>query len=131
MPAYGCSGCYGMPVAPAVIIPAVEAPMAEPAPATTTEQKTTANITIELPAQARLIVDGQPTESTGSVRQFHTPALPAGQAFFYEMKAELVINGETVVEDLKVIVHAGEHVVKSFETLMAAEKATPRTIAAK
>jgi hypothetical protein len=62
------------PMAP-VVMPAAPAPA--PTPATSPEKKTSANITIEVPAGATLYVDGQATQTTGTVRQFHTPELPA------------------------------------------------------
>lgn len=140
---YG-GGCYGgcigaIPVAPAgpVTIYGADqavpiAPAPTPAPTTPApEKKTSANITLELPAAATLYVDGQPTQTTGGVRQFHTPELPAGEAFFYDMKAEVVVDGRTVTEELRVVVHAGDVLSKSFGKLIAAAKGDEKKVAAK
>jgi uncharacterized protein (TIGR03000 family) len=118
------------PAAP-VVMPPAPAPTPAPMPSTTPEKKASANITIEVPAGATLYVDGQATQATGAVRQFHTPELPADQAFFYDMKAELVVNGQTVVEEIKVVVTGGESVTKSFGKLIAAATGDGKAVAAK
>jgi uncharacterized protein (TIGR03000 family) len=51
---------------------------AEPRPAT---------MVIVLPADAVLEIDGAPTKSTGYVRTFQSPPLPAGEKFTYTIKA--------------------------------------------
>src|SRR5262249_32665187 len=66
-----------------------------------------ARITVHLPADARLTVDGEPTTSTSAVREFVSPALPAGQAFRYTLQAEFTRNGKAVVVKKDVIVKAG------------------------
>jgi uncharacterized protein (TIGR03000 family) len=107
-------------------------PSPSPAPAAPADgKKTTANITIDLPAGAALSVDGQPVMSAGAVRRFHTPELPAGQSFFYDMKAELLIGGQTVTEELRVVVHAGDAVTASFGKLLAAAAGTDKAVATK
>lgn len=127
----GCVG-YAPVVMPAAPVPTTPAPMpTTPAPTTTPEKKTSANITIELPADAALTVDGEPTRTTGTVRLFHTPELQAGQAYYYDMKAEVVVDGRTVVEEMRVVVTGGEQVTKSFGKLIAAAKGDAKTVAAK
>lgn len=119
-------GVVTMPPA-ATIVPATP-PAATPDPkdgksSSTTVEKpasSAARLTIELPATAKLIVDGKPTRGDGPTRQFHTPALPAGQAFFYEMRAEMEIDGKVEVEEKRVVVRAGEALTESFAKLAAA-----------
>jgi uncharacterized protein (TIGR03000 family) len=41
---------------------------------------------LEVPANAQVFVDGQPTKSTSAVRHFYTPQLDAGQDYFYDVK---------------------------------------------
>jgi uncharacterized protein (TIGR03000 family) len=79
-----------------------------------------ANLKFQLPADAKLYVDGRLTSGTGSERSFFTPPLEAGQKFFYEVKAELLVNGEMVSEEKRVIVSAGAAVVETFPKLTAA-----------
>jgi len=149
-PMYYHQGCYGSLVpygtyyggAAPVAAPVIMEPAPAPAPATTPapmtppagdkdNKKSTANIIIELPANATLYVDGQPTGTTGALRNFHTPELPAGQAFYYEMKAEVVVGGQTVTEELRVVVHAGDELNKSFGKLIAAAAGAEKKVAAK
>ena len=56
--------------------------------------------------------------------------LYAGKKFFYEVKAELVVDGKTVVEEKKVIVEAGASITESFAKLTAAV-AKPDSVAGK
>lgn len=44
---------------------------------------------VKLPENATLYIDGRKNEKTGSVREFTTPVLPAGQEFQYEVKVEV------------------------------------------
>jgi uncharacterized protein (TIGR03000 family) len=55
-------------------------------------QSAPARLSVSLPAEARLTIDGVATRSTGSARTFVTPTLPAGKNFSYTLGA--VINGK-------------------------------------
>ena len=88
---------------------------------------TVANLSIELPATAKLFVDGQLISGSGEKRQFHTPALPKGQAYFYDVKAEIDVNGKTEVEEKRVVLKAGDELKESFPKLFAALKANGTT----
>ena len=83
-------------------------------------------LTVEVPAGAKLYVDGRLTNGDGSARKFHTPALPAGKSFFYELKAEVEIAGRTEIEEKRVIVRAGDTLAESFPRLIAAAKSADR-----
>jgi uncharacterized protein (TIGR03000 family) len=146
----GCTGCYGggVSLAPVVGGPAVVGygpavsytdpiavygrvtninpipvvvqegpkPMAEP-------KKLGASIKFQLPEAAKLYVDGKLTLITGAERAFTTPPLEVGEKFFYDVKAELVVDGKPVVEAKRVVVEAGADLTESFPTLIAAAKA--------
>ena len=86
------------------------------------EDKAAASLSVELPAAAKLYVDGHLIAGTGEARQFHTPELPRGQAFFYEVKAEVEVNGKVEVESKRVVVKAGESLRESFPKLLASVK---------
>ena len=91
-----------------------------------------ANISIEMPANAKVFVDGQFISGSGEKRQFHTPALPKGQAYFYDVKAEIEVNGKTEVEEKRVVLKAGDELKESFPKLFAAIRASGTTsVAAK
>ena len=94
-------------------------------PAGSDDKPTGANLKFKVPADTKLYVDGKLTPGSGTERAFYTPPLEAGKKFFYEVKAELVVDGKTVTEEKKVIVEAGANLTESFAKLTAAaENAT-------
>lgn len=131
LPAYGMYniGGGGVIVAPAGVAPAVTTPATPVPPAIT--PKTSANIKFVLPADAKLYVDGRLTNGAGEERPFYTPSLTPGRKFYYEAKAEMVINGETIVEEKRVIVQAGDDLNESFPKLIAAAAKKPEAVATK
>ncbi len=132
----GCAGYYyqGGTMAPLMGAPVTAAPAVgysavTPAPAV--ESKTSAFLKFTLPAAAKLTVDGRPTAGEGTERSFYTPSLEPGRRFFYEVKAEMVVNGATVTEEKRVVVEAGADLRESFPKLLAAAAAKPDAVAAK
>jgi uncharacterized protein (TIGR03000 family) len=111
---------------PVMTIPV--APMTKPM--SSDSQPMGANLKFQVPADAKLFVDGKLAPGTGTERTFYTPPLAKGQKFFYEVKAEVVVAGKTVTEEKKVIVEAGANLTETFPKLVAAiEK--PDSIAGK
>jgi uncharacterized protein (TIGR03000 family) len=121
---YGCSGgmvvgCAGGPVTGAPVtgtgedktkeMPKGGEPIGEPKE----EEKkgvsmaAPGTIIVNLPADARLTVDGVPTSSTSSIRAFATPVLQPGHAYSYTLRAEVTRNGQTVQVERTVPVAAG------------------------
>jgi uncharacterized protein (TIGR03000 family) len=90
-----------------------------------------ANLKFQVPADAKLYVDGKLAPGTGTERAFYTPPLAQGQKFFYDVKAEVVVNGKTVTEEKKVIVEAGVNLTETFPKLIAAIKKPNTAIAGK
>src|SRR5439155_15670339 len=76
-----------------------------PAPATDV-----ARITVRLPAEARLYIDGTLCPLTSDTRTFNTPALESGRRYFYTMRMEVNRDGQPVRESRRVIVAPGERV---------------------
>lgn len=66
-----------------------------------------ATIIVNLPAEARLTVDGQPTTSTSSRRIFMSPPLANGSEYYYTINAEIMRNGQPVTVTRRVPVTAG------------------------
>jgi uncharacterized protein (TIGR03000 family) len=59
-----------------------------------------ARITVKLPADAKLFVDGRATKQTGAVREFVTPpTLVAGLSYQYKLRAEWPQDGQTVTRE--------------------------------
>lgn len=71
-------------------------------------------VTVNLPAKAKLFVDGVPAAIEGGTRTFRTPELAKGKAFTYEFRAEIEKDGTTEVLNQTVTFTAGEAVTVDF-----------------
>jgi uncharacterized protein (TIGR03000 family) len=67
-----------------------------------------ATIVVDLPAEAKLLIDNEATTSTGSSRVFTSPTLNPGKEYHYTLKAEIVRDGKTVKAEKVIAVKAGE-----------------------
>ena len=67
-----------------------------------------ASIKVNLPADAVLTIDGQPTTNTSAERLFTTPPLDPMGVFSYSVRVEFVENGQRRVETQVVPVRAGQ-----------------------
>jgi uncharacterized protein (TIGR03000 family) len=131
---YGyCSGmCYGgycmggfTNYAPAVNAPAPtrpEKPEVVPPPkgkpkVDETSLNNQARLIVEVPADAKLLIDGTPMKSNSRV--FRTPKLDPKLSYYYDVTAEVVRDGKTVSSTKRVIVRAGEEVHTAFADLPA------------
>jgi uncharacterized protein (TIGR03000 family) len=85
-----------------------------------------ANLIVKLPADAKFYVDGALTKGEGTTRNFHTPELPHGKTFFYDLKAEVTVEGKLIVENKRVLVRGGEDINESFPKLLAAAKSSSK-----
>jgi uncharacterized protein (TIGR03000 family) len=92
-----------------------------PAPADATPEGSTwinggsnATISVSLPADAKVFVNGLATTSTGVNRQFVSRGLQAGARYNYEVRAEIVRDGQPVVETKSVELVAGRSANLSF-----------------
>jgi uncharacterized protein (TIGR03000 family) len=79
-----------------------------------------ATIVVNLPADAKLTFDDQPTVSTSARRVFVTPALENGKDCYYTLKGEVIRNGQVRFFTQKVIVRAGQETQVKLEELSAA-----------
>jgi uncharacterized protein (TIGR03000 family) len=66
-----------------------------------------ATIIINLPAEARLTVDGEATTSTSGRRVFLSPPLAQGSEYYYTINAEIMRNGQPVAVTRRVPVTPG------------------------
>ncbi len=92
------------------------------APPSTASGELPAHLAVELPANAKLYVDGTLIRGEGDVRHFHTPDLTQGKAFYYELRAEYTVAGKVEVEEKKVVVRAGDRLSEAFPKLLALAK---------
>lgn len=88
---------------------------------------TPATIVVELPADAKVSINGQATTSTSSVRTFVTPELAPAKKFTYSLTAEIVRDGQTLSTTETVAVSAG----KETRLILNADKFTANTSAQK
>ncbi|MGF1578921.1 MAG: TIGR03000 domain-containing protein [Gemmataceae bacterium] len=76
--------------------------------------KAEATIIVNLPADAKLTVDGVVTKSKTARRRLVTPSLPTSRTFHYTMQAEIVRDGKPVTQQQKVTVRGGEQTTVNF-----------------
>jgi uncharacterized protein (TIGR03000 family) len=81
---------------------------------------------VSLPADAKLFVNGSPTSSTGTSRQFISKGLKAGLKYPYEVKAVVDINGQEVVKTKQVSLQAGSSARLAFDFTPVATELTIR-----
>jgi uncharacterized protein (TIGR03000 family) len=116
MPTYG----YAVPAGPSA------PPAAEPRtpgkgevtpPPKENLEQARARITIDVPEDAKLYIDGQLTKATSTRRTFQTPNLKAGSLYFYDVRVEIVRNGKVVSDSQRVILRPGEEATATFASL--------------
>ncbi len=122
-------GCYGSPVMshPAPVISHPGTPVGPPVDGKKIEklnkppvdnetvEAAPARITITVPSDARVSIDGTMTTSTETTRTFESPILQNGKSYSYTFKAEFVRDGKEVVVTREVSVKAGTDVTVSLE----------------
>jgi uncharacterized protein (TIGR03000 family) len=82
-----------------------------------------ATVTVNLPEDGKLFVDGAPYPISANQRTFNTPALRQGKDYYYELKAQVVRDGKTQTETQTITVEPGKHVQVNFKTLKAVQTA--------
>jgi uncharacterized protein (TIGR03000 family) len=131
---YGCTGCYGGSglgygggiisggygggmgaYGGGVILQGgtTTQPAGERAPAPKTKREESmlaapATIVVDLPADAKLLIDNQATTSTGTSRVFQSPTLNPGKEYQYTLTAEVVRGGKPVKAEKVITVKAGQ-----------------------
>ncbi len=65
-------------------------------------------ITVAVPADAKVTVNGHETSSEGPIRQFMSRGLKSGFTYSYLVAAETVVDGQPIVETKTVKVRAGD-----------------------
>jgi uncharacterized protein (TIGR03000 family) len=112
----GCYGCWGgyaySPYHPTVTYYASAPALATSSPAVyglaQAPDWRRAQLVVNLPADAKLTIEGMPTTQTSSRRVFTSPPLEPGTPYYYTLKAEVVRNGQRMVATRDVTVRAGQ-----------------------
>jgi uncharacterized protein (TIGR03000 family) len=77
-------------------------------PAQPKETSRPATVLVNLPADARLTFNGWTSTNKSTTRRFRTPALEPGQEYAYTLRAEIVRDGQTIVQNHEVVVRSGQ-----------------------
>jgi uncharacterized protein (TIGR03000 family) len=64
-------------------------------------------LAVQVPADARLIVNGYETKSTGTLREFASSGLKSGYRYQYAIQAQVVRNGQTITANRTVYLQGG------------------------
>jgi uncharacterized protein (TIGR03000 family) len=72
-------------------------------------------VVVSLPADAKLLANGQVTKTTSERRAFVTPELEAGKTYSYVLTMTVERDGKTVEDTRKVLVRAGQETKVNFE----------------
>ena len=83
-----------------------------------------AHVVVKLPDDARLMIDDTACPLTSARREFNTPDLNPGQAYYYTLKAEVVRDGRTKADSRRVVVEAGRTTQVEFKDLEAVQSAS-------
>jgi len=111
-----------VPQAAPVVTPARKV---EPTPAAAKEytvgvntgSQDSARITVKLPADAKLYVDGVLCPMNSDTRAFDTPKLASGQSYHYQLKADVVRDGKTTTANRRIDFEAGQSILVEFNNL--------------
>jgi uncharacterized protein (TIGR03000 family) len=63
---------------------------------------------VRVPADARLMVDGKPTQQTGTLRHFYSPPLEAGKSYHYTFEWTYLKDGKSTKDKKVIYVRAGD-----------------------
>lgn len=127
----GCYGCYGYAaVAPVGVGYVAAAPTALPAATAVAPAADRATVVVQLPADARLWVDGRQADLTSATRSFQTPALEKDRDYFYTVQADATRDGVMRSQSARVLVRAGEVSRVDFGDLRGGARVTPDAAAA-
>jgi len=79
------------------------------APTSTTQRDSRkGTLVLSVPENAKVVVNGVETRTTGSLRRYVSHGLKPGQAYRYQVKTLVEKNGEVVEESREAILRAGE-----------------------
>jgi uncharacterized protein (TIGR03000 family) len=126
---YGCFGCYGGTVVPGPVETPPPMPGGEKGTGGmgeggkgeggSTASDHRARLIVSLPEGAKLFVDGREIQNVGTRKTFRTPTLEEGATYFYEVRAEVMRDGQPAAETRRVLVRSGEVSRADFSRLGA------------
>jgi uncharacterized protein (TIGR03000 family) len=121
---YGCTGCTGYSRGGysldwlALVSPGTEkAPAPKKVGGKEALAPGNAKLIIDVPEDAKLYIDDQLMKTSSSKRTFDTPALERGHTYYYIVRAEVVMDGQSYSETKRVLVRAGDQIQARFPEL--------------
>lgn len=87
-----------------------------------------AMLTVRVPQQARIYVNGVETRSTGDLRRYVSRDLAPGYQYTYEVTAEAVVDGQPVTSTKTVQLRAGEQTELAFDLRATKQLETALTV---
>ena len=138
---YGCYGgwsCYGVPLAGhgywnecAPVAPVTPTPKANVAPKveqvplpkeekkkkTELSEETQARLSIDVPDDAKVYLDGTLMKTPVAKHVFLTPPLVPGRTYFYDLRVEVIREGQEVAATQRILVRAGQTALATFPNL--------------
>jgi uncharacterized protein (TIGR03000 family) len=85
-------------------------------------------LAVEVPEDAKIFVNGQTTKSAGERREYVSRNLEPGFTYTYEVRAEAIRDGQTVVETKKVDLKAGQTARLAFDLAPSQKLETKLTV---
>jgi uncharacterized protein (TIGR03000 family) len=85
-------------------------------------------LAVDVPADARIFVNGQATRSTGDHREYVSRNLDRGHTYSYEVRAEVIRDGRTIQETKRIDLKAGETARLAFALSPPAKVETKLTV---
>jgi len=101
------------PASPLELNPQVT-PAPSPLKTTATSAEQSGVLTVWVPFDAKVTINGQETRSTGSRRQFVSYDLKPGLSYRYVVKAQVIRNGQLVEDTKTVTMMAGDVTAVAF-----------------
>jgi uncharacterized protein (TIGR03000 family) len=109
-------------VVPGNMTPTPALKPADPIPPTPTAPKASTglsradagSLTIWVPEDAKVFVNGHATTSTGSRRQYVSYGLKPGLSYNYEVRAEVIRDGQAIFETRSIMLTAGSRSALAF-----------------
>lgn len=102
------------PAAMPGMVPADPTMPVEPGSTFTPTPETSGVVTVWVPFDAKVTINGIATRSTGSRRQFVSFGLKPGFSYKYEIRAEVVKEGKTMEDTRTVVLTAGQNTAVAF-----------------
>jgi uncharacterized protein (TIGR03000 family) len=90
---------------------------------TTGSAAAVAKVTVHVPENAKLYVDGVECPLDSTTRTFETPKIEPGRQYFYTVRAEVVRDGRPQSESRRIFVEAGRQTTVDFRNLVAVQAA--------